>query len=359
MTMQMRIYHLRARSPFHFGERGVGLEASAEFAHADTVFSALCSVWRELYGTQSLEELLSGFLSDPPFLLSSAFPYAAGQDGVIRFYPRPFGTVPGLGPDDYDHFKRLKGVQFVSETIFRLWVEADHRLAGELPENKSAANLLHGGKVWFTRAEADGLREAAPVDAGGQPHLWKKGEVPRVTVDRLSSSSAVYQAGRVTYAPGGGLWIGFVPSDAPLVAQVEEVLAALGDAGLGGERSAGHGQFDMAGSEDLVWPDPNGYSVSLSPFWPANQEQASLLSGEGSAYSLLLRRGWIGSPEGSGLRRKAVRMLAEGSVLDGLYDGLLGGLADVTPDVFDTRPSAHPVYRYGYALPVGMKRGAA
>src|SRR5690606_14675695 len=107
MTMQMRIYHLRARSPFHFGERGVGLEASAEFAHDDTVFSALCSVWRELYGTQCLEELLSGFLSDLPFLLSSVFPYAAGQDGVIRFYLRPFGSVPGLGLVDYDHFKRL------------------------------------------------------------------------------------------------------------------------------------------------------------------------------------------------------------------------------------------------------------
>jgi len=53
---------------------------------------------------------------------------------------------------------------------------------------------------------------------------------------------------------------------------------------------------------------------------------------------------------GSGLRRKAVRMFTEGSLLrwpDGKT--CLGTLADVTPDVF----AAHKVWRYGLAFPVG------
>ena len=47
-------YPLRLRSPLHVGERGVGLEAARHFVPADTLFSALCSVWRLLYGVDAL-----------------------------------------------------------------------------------------------------------------------------------------------------------------------------------------------------------------------------------------------------------------------------------------------------------------
>ncbi len=32
--MQMQVYHLQARSPFHLGERGIGLETGGVVAHA-------------------------------------------------------------------------------------------------------------------------------------------------------------------------------------------------------------------------------------------------------------------------------------------------------------------------------------
>jgi hypothetical protein len=53
---------------------------------------------------------------------------------------------------------------------------------------------------------------------------------------------------------------------------------------------------------------------------------------------------------GSGLRRKAVRMVGEGSLLrwpDGKT--FVGTLANVTPEAF----TAHTVWRYGLVLPVG------
>ena len=41
-------YRLAFRSPLHVGERGVGLEAAHVRVPADTLFSAICSVWRHV-----------------------------------------------------------------------------------------------------------------------------------------------------------------------------------------------------------------------------------------------------------------------------------------------------------------------
>jgi hypothetical protein len=76
-----------------------------------------------------------------------------------------------------------------------------------------------------------------------------------------------------------------------------------------------------------------------------------------AAYDLLLRRGWMSSPDASNLRRKMVRLLGEGAVLHSLPGrASYGALADATPDIFDPARNArgHKVYRYGLAFPVGV-----
>ena len=351
--MQMHIYHLRALSPFHLGERGIGLEASDVVAHADTLFSALCSVGREFYGVSWVEDWLGAFQQSPPFWLSSAFPQLG--DGWLRLYPRPLDSPPGVGAGDDATVKRLKTVELVSESIFLKWVKGDS-LAMELPQKEEAQPpLLHDAHVWVTRNEMAALQEHGMTDRKGQPILWKKEDVPRVTVDRIRSKSQVYQAGRVTFQPSGGLWLGFVwGQDAELSSQIEVLLEVMGHAGIGGERSSGHGQFKVVSSEVVDLPDPVQRCVMLSLYWPRTDSEAAALTDSRAAYKLLVRRGWIGSPEGRTLRRKAVRMVAEGSVLPG-EPRPTGGLADVTPDAL----TAHRVYRYGYALPVGMAGGAA
>ncbi len=349
--MQMQIYHLRALSPFHLGERGIGLEASDVVAHADTVFSALCSVGREAYGVGWLEDLLAGFWESPPFLLSSAFPYATAGDTVLRLYPRPLGIPPGVDAGNAAATKRIKSVEFVSEAIFLKWI-AGQSLAAEMPDDTTLIQEKH---VWVTRAELSALRVHATARGEGQPTLWHKWDVPRVTVDRIHNKSAVYQAGRVTFQRGGGLWLGFVRrSGTALTGQIDALLHMLGHAGMGGERSSGHGQFEVAGSVVVDLPEAGDAHVLLSTYWPGHEGEAAALADPRAAYKLMVRRGWIGSPEGGTLRRKAVRMLAEGSVLPATpYPR--GGLVDVTPGAL----SAHRVYRYGYALPVGMTGGAA
>jgi CRISPR type III-A-associated RAMP protein Csm4 len=388
--MDATAYHLEARAPFHFGLRGVGIEATALYGPSDTLFSALCHGIRQQFGLAALQDFLGGYAgSDPPAALSSALPYVLARreeevenwrppepfdpGRAVRFFPRPIELAPPGVPAEADERKTVKKIGWVSEGIFRAWIAGDAQsLAGQWAEEvtidgqttKQYPNLIHGQRVWLTAGERErvaGWRDEE-TDA---IRLWAVGDVPRVTVDRGASTSAVYQAGQVWFQPGGGLWL-LVRWREDWRERGELALQALGHAGIGGERSAGHGLYRLHGPHKLSPfpdPEPGGRCVTLSLYYPTQAELPDVLTGDGVNYRFMVRRGWMASPDsvespdgeplqGSALRRKAVRMVAEGSILR--WPGAapaLGGLADATPDAF----GAHRVYRYGLAWAVGYR----
>lgn len=374
--MDAMAYHLEARAPFHFGLRGVGIEATAVHGPSDTFFSAVCHAIRQQFHLAALQEFLAGYSSDPPLVLSSAFPYVLVRreediddwkppdpfdpDQAIRFFPRPLEPPPGV-PDVPKERKTIKKITWMSEGIFRAWVGGE-----SLKQHYAPEHLVQGGRVWLTASEKErvaGWRDEE-TDA---IRLWAVGDVPRVTVDRRASTSAVYQAGRVWFPPAAGLWLLMRWREA-WQQRGELALQVLGDAGVGGERSAGHGLFCPHGPHilrGLPDPTPGERFLTLSLYYPTEAELTDVLGGDGINYRFQVRRGWMASPDeshdaegnlvrGRALRRKAVRMFAEGSILrwpDGRK--VLGALANVTPDAFN----AHPVYRYGYTYAIGYRIG--
>ncbi len=336
-----RFYQLRLASPLHLGERGIGMEEAGQTVPSDTLFSALCWGLREVEGTGWLEELLDSFLrGTAPFLLTSTFPWA----GDVRFFPRPMLPLPDPGQEEVPsqpaatpHHRRLKGVTFVSEGIFRRW------LAGEsLIREAAEANFLSGG-LWISSAERAKLPD-------GPEEVWTSAPpVPHVALDRVTGASALYHVGELRYGEGCGLWFGVRWGETGWQEPVEAALSCLGEAGIGGERSAGRGQFQWEQQQGECLPAPSSQArraVTLSLYHPTRLEVAGG-SLDDAGYRLRIRRGWLGSPEGQGWRSKAVRMLAEGSAIDA---AATGNLADVTPEGF----TAHRVYRYGLAFPVGL-----
>jgi len=258
----MKLFRLTPRTAFHFGQRSVGVEGTQVFCHADTLFSALCLTLRELEpdGRAALDRLLERFPRQghptglPPFRLTSAFPYA----GDVRFFPKPL--VPGnLQPaTGQEHGRTLKGVQFVSQGILTTWLNND-----ALDDYLKDENFLHGGDLWVTPAEREMLK-AFRDEGTDRVRLWQVETVPRVTVDRVTNRSAVYQAGRVRYRHvrledgelHAGLWVlvGW-PGGGPDEAQLNwlvNLFTVLGDSGIGGERSAGYGQFNLEGPADFA-----------------------------------------------------------------------------------------------------------
>jgi CRISPR-associated protein Csm4 len=339
-------YRLHFRSPLHIGERGVGLEETRTHVPADTLFSALCSMWRELYGVEALcEDVLDWFTEDAggnePFFLSSAFPFA----GSVRFFPRPLARLNvKINEGDDKAFKR---VRFVSEAIFTALVSGEEQRFSE-------ADCVNGHTLWVTGAETAHLADWRD-DEADDIVLWRQDTVPRVTLDRITSASEIWHLGEVKFSVGAGLWFAVslnADHGEALRHKFETCLRVLGDTGLGGERSAGRGLFtwDHAGEEALPGIAGANRFVTLAPLCPKDAAQLTALIGTEAAYDLLPRRGWVTSPEAGNLRRKMVWMFAEGSVLTGDPALRTGRLVNVKPDA-----CPHDVWRYGYAFPVGVK----
>jgi hypothetical protein len=184
-------YRLTFRSPLHIGERGVGLEATRTYVSADTLFSALCSMWRELYGVDALRgDVLDWFTEDEggnePFFLSSAFPFA----GSVRLFPKPLARLANItGIDSND--KAFKRVRFVSERIFTAMVSGE-----ELTFSKE--DCINGKTEWVTKEEMTQLSDWMD-NIAGDIMLWKVDIVPRVTLDRITSASEIWHFGEVRF----------------------------------------------------------------------------------------------------------------------------------------------------------------
>ncbi len=93
MNAETLLVKLKFRAPVHLGEVGIGVEETSTYACSDTLFSGLCHAWKLAYGEPALVELLDQFKSikdeEPPFLISSAFPYLCEGEKKYFFFPVP------------------------------------------------------------------------------------------------------------------------------------------------------------------------------------------------------------------------------------------------------------------------------
>lgn len=93
--------------------------------HSDKIFGAICFVMKDLYGEEKLIDMLKDFKDgQPPFLLSSAFPYINHDSEKIYFLPKLIEDFEI--PEDYknyiDNFKNFKNIKYISRDIFNDWI---------------------------------------------------------------------------------------------------------------------------------------------------------------------------------------------------------------------------------------------
>ncbi len=377
-------YRLTFHAGFHLGTRGVGLEESALHLPADTLFAALVDAHRRAGGDP--DAFVAPFPrlpldgapveGEPPFRLTSAFPFA----GRVRFFPMPVPLPRWFDQTTLrDRRKALKRIRFVSEALFRRMAAGEPMDAWLFPADARTPPkqgvALQSGHFWLTREEVADLPpalwthpqtgEPLPLQALQGRRVLTQARVPHVTVDRLTSASEVFHAGRVSFAPGCGLWFGVAwqrPEEA--IAEGEptyreafrRALAILADDGLGGERSTGYGAFRCAeGEETLTLPDagPDGLLCLLSRYHPRRTELPQVLTGAGTAYELTAVGGWLRSWDTVAQRRRRLWLLAEGSVVRAGASGDLVDVRPLYPESNDRFP--HPVWRYGLALGAGLK----
>ena len=181
------------------------------------------------------------------------------------------------------------------------------------------------------------------------PIIWETTTRPRVTIGAQNSGSEIWHVQTVQFNTDCGLWFAANFDSDETKQKVETLLRILGDSGIGGERSAGYGQFDFheVQFEIPAATEAGSKFVTLSPICPKTQTQLEQLLTDEAAYAISPLNGWVSTP-GTHTCRKLVNMFAEGSVLH-TSNGQIGQLVDLKqPDC------PHPVHRYGYAWQVGV-----
>lgn len=338
--METRAWRLRLRAPLHVGERGIGLEETLDYVPSDTLFSALVVAWTQLEAHADVADTLAeAFAGEPPLRITSAMPFV---DDVLLL-PKPMlGMAPAL--EKGESGKPFKRVKWISADVFaQLCSNASQATLDGLWRT---ARLLQGGEVWIGDSEWQ-ASNTLPHLARDKATLWDSKRVAKVTVDRAANASALFHVGRVHFAQEAGLWFA-ASGDPTWLRRLEDALLLLADAGLGGQRSRGNGQFtlDACDPPALITAAETSHGVLLSRCAPRAVE-IPLLRAEHAAYRLETVGGFNGTPTDPPRVRKQVRMLAEGSVI-GMKDSTPGYLVDVTPD--EKSGLAHRIFRYGFGF---------
>lgn len=344
--MQVDVWNINGDG-FHLGRHGLGQEESGVHVPSDTLFAALVARLADLYGPAAVEAWMQPLQADPPaFVLSSAFPRA----GDVRLLPVPLRAPAAENPPGGPRPKDLKRVKYLSEAAFRAVA------AGKRIEDDFVAGLkLHQGTVLIALAEVGQL----PQVMRDEQALWHVEKRPRVALGRAAQNSQIYFTGRTVFQPGCGLWfaVRWLNRTDERAQTLAALLADLGDAGLGGERSNGFGQCRIQAAGTLELPDPDGGPwVALSRYLP-HADETQALSNDGAAYSLETVGGWVNSPSSKSERRRAVWLLAEGAVLGPVVRSVPGQIVDVAPN-YGGPSLGHPVWRCGQALAVGVRPAA-
>lgn len=368
-------YTLHFKGGLHLGTRGINLGEASEFIPSDTLFAALLDVWNRL--GNSVDDFVKPYRHsdelpppNPPFLLTSAFPFA----GDVRFYPIPVDLARIFSDNvlgDTELRKPLRKLRYFSEGLLRKMLAEgtldDDRFPIKENDDRKKGISLQKGTLWLLPEEVKNLPEhlqRKEKNYGALHHLsiWKQGEVPRVTIDRIAQTSTLYHAGRVTFAQGCGLWFGvhWRKDDDFYKNALQESLQALQYDGIGGERSSGYGAFDLKEEKEITpqLPDAKigdaGYL--LSRYHPTKDELPAALQNESAAYKLFNVGGWLHTHGEADQRRRKLWMTEAGSLVQITKD-IQGSLEDVQPNYENKAGDlSHPVWRYGFALPIGGLR---
>ncbi|WP_028325142.1 type III-A CRISPR-associated RAMP protein Csm4 [Desulfatirhabdium butyrativorans] len=287
----MRVFKLKFRSALHVDSKGSGNpEVSDEFIRSDTLSAALALSWAALYPKEADDR----FFHDPPYRVSSAFPYI----GDILLFPMPVWRI--WKEIDPKQRKEAKEIRWLSQELF------EDVLAGKpLDFGSDRIRKLNNG-IAVSKAELERNPAVERIQA------WMKTERQRVSVDRLGipKDGGLYFFALQFFAPESGLYFLAKTDEAPLE-RFRAALAFLGDTGIGADRSSGLGHFEIVSETELKLRKTEKTSgvVTLSLFNPDEADNIENLL-QTTAYGLIIRSGWISQ---STIGRPPIRVFSEGS----------------------------------------------
>jgi CRISPR-associated protein Csm4 len=335
---------LEFTTALHIGDSSSArsLETSRMAFGADTLFSALCHEALILGGPDLLEHLYQLARGDK-LLLSDSMPYC----GDTLYIPRPVAPARHKTEGDPKLRKRYKKMSYLPVALMDSYLaylrgEAgfEVRLAEEEVKDGDSGNLpvvrtKFGLHSTVTKASVRGKKDAEPFHVGA------------FTFFNESQDEVC------------GLYIIIGYAEESILQLILRLLESLSSSGIGGKTSAGYGKFkvtdeiylDEICDEQTEWlktklhNQKSGSFMLLNLALPKEEELAG--AAEGSTYVLERRGGFVWSKNygKTFYKKKTGYLFAAGSVFKKPFRG----------DIFDVAAEgAHPVYRYGKAMFLGV-----
>ncbi len=290
----MKCFKLSFPSGLHVESRGSGEpDQCDDFVHSDTLSAALCIAWATLHGRQD-----AYFFLDPPFTVSSAFPYI----GTVLFFPLPVWDIwQELDDNKFFRRKELKKVRWLSMDLL------ESVLTGRKIDFNEVSIIADG--LACSKSEEKTLHSRFPT---GSRKPWKIVERQRIMVDRLGlrQDGGLFFFAQQFFAPDSGLFF-LVDCQEEKLDDFRAALRFLGDSGLGGDRNSGVGHCQVKAEENFIikkakTAKKKGW-LTISLLNPG-EEEADIA--DHAVYNLTRRSGWINN---STLGRPPIQTFSEGS----------------------------------------------
>ena len=309
---------------------GTGRE-SYDFSAADLCSDTLMSALAAMMAMRGEASEIEGFLNS--VRLSSAFPFF--RDHLFLPVPKGRLSIEVEGEEPHLYRKMLKKVKFMDLPLWK--------------------RMNAGETITVGRSQICG--DFVISSAKDLPRqIYKSYVSERVCVPREDAhDSEPFFFEWKFFEKEGGLFI-LTDATGDKLEKLLILMKALGQQGLGTDKSVGGGKFGVEPSGTItIDEDDSSNSVMLLSLYLPTQEELSHIDMESSRYSLLLRGGFMaGSQEENfrHLRKKSVYMIDVGSVLHTNIP-LEGKVVDLRPEWND--PDMHPVYRSGRPISIPIK----
>ena len=328
---------LRPEGPWRLGPDSGARDRTGRILHSDTLYSAVTHAMAELGHLDAWIES-TVWQSPAAVCFTSGFPWQSDT----YFVPPPRTLWP---PRNASPKLRWKGARFVPLPAVR------ELIAGEALEEDG----------WAIDAASECLVRVEGASAGGPCRAALRS---RAAVDRLTGAVAVHRTAALEFSENAGIWTLALfrdeESKAAWQGPVEASFRLLADTGIGGERSQGWGRSAPPEFQHVTFPDwivrvPEAEvaegEIAGDGWWLLslfNPGVSDSIDWTGGSYEIQERSGRVESRAGWGAEKKALRMVAEGSVLKG-PEPPAGGARNVAPEGFP-----HPVIRFGGAVSIAI-----
>lgn len=304
--------------------------------HSDKIFGAILATMNDLFPS-IIDNVIKRFKqNNPPFIISSAFPFIEINDNKIRFYPKIMLNEEIEFKEDLDVIKNFDDVKFLQEEIF----------LDILNGNLSYEEILNNYEDYFQKGE---FLLNQDFNIHKFQNFFNRTIVSQNTINRLNNHYKVFFTEGNRYNQGYGLFFHISFFDDEFIEIIKSVFRLLKDRGFGSKISIGKGQFDYVLENYDIYEFHNSqftvdenYFVTISRFIPTLDDLKFISSNPNSNYELGFKRG----KDRFGNTGKQAIFFSEGSTFLANENRYFGKLFDSNKNFVD----------YGFAFNLKIKR---